>query len=70
MSKRFGFVMSLLAILLLALGGQAQVPNGGFEDWTAGNPNGWLTPNVPGFLPQSPNLPPATPVVLQPGETW
>ena len=50
MYKRFGFLMSLLAILFFTLGSQAQVPNSGFEDWTAGNPDGWLTPNVPGFF--------------------
>ncbi len=46
MYKRFGF---LLAILFLTLGSQAQVPNGGFEQWTAGTPNGWATNNFPGI---------------------
>ena len=27
----------------------AQIPNGDFESWAAGNPTGWLTDNVPGF---------------------
>jgi len=27
----------------------AQIPNPGFEQWTAGNPVGWFTNNVPGF---------------------
>jgi hypothetical protein len=27
----------------------AQVPNGGFEAWTGGNPDGWITTNVPGI---------------------
>lgn len=24
----------------------AQIPNGGFEEWTAGNPNNWLSANI------------------------
>lgn len=28
----------------------AQVPNGGFEQWAGGNPVGWFTDNVPGFV--------------------
>ena len=28
----------------------AQIPNGGFENWTGGNPDGWTTNNVTGYL--------------------
>lgn len=28
----------------------AQIPNSGFEQWTGGNPDGWLTNNIPGFV--------------------
>jgi len=27
----------------------AQIPNGDFESWTAGNPTGWITNNIPSF---------------------
>lgn len=27
----------------------AQIPNPGFEQWTAGNPDGWFTNNIPTF---------------------
>src|SRR5262245_33366186 len=44
---------NLLLMLLLAgfLGtSYAQnVPNGGFEAWTAGEPDSWLTSNIPTF---------------------
>jgi hypothetical protein len=38
------------ACLLLLLGSSllfAQIPNAGFEDWTSGNPDGWITANSP-----------------------
>jgi hypothetical protein len=28
---------------------QNPIPNPGFEDWTNGNPDGWLTDNIPGY---------------------
>ena len=28
----------------------AQIPNAGFQDWTAGNPNDWFTTNDPGNI--------------------
>jgi hypothetical protein len=27
----------------------AQIPNAGFENWTGGNPDGWVTSNITGF---------------------
>jgi hypothetical protein len=27
----------------------AQIPNAGFENWTSGNPDGWVTSNITGF---------------------
>jgi hypothetical protein len=27
----------------------AQIPNAGFESWTTGNPDGWVTSNITGF---------------------
>jgi hypothetical protein len=37
------FVASLMISALI----RAQVPNAGFESWTAGNPDGWACSNVP-----------------------
>ncbi|HLG33431.1 MAG TPA: T9SS type A sorting domain-containing protein [Bacteroidia bacterium] len=38
---------------------QAQVPNGGFENWTSGNPDNWLTNNATGFaIPVTQATPP------------
>jgi len=39
-------LFGLLAPLAL---GQNPIPNPGFEDWTDGNPDGWVTDNIPGF---------------------
>lgn len=36
-------------LLLFAPGVSAQVVNGGFENWTGGNPDGWNTLNFPGY---------------------
>ncbi len=38
-----------LPLLLAATGARAQVVNGGFENWTGGNPDGWNTLNYPGY---------------------
>jgi len=44
---------TLLSVFIIALTGTlelcAQVPNGGFENWTSGNPDSWLVNNVVGF---------------------
>jgi hypothetical protein len=40
--------MSILFILSFSLILFAQIPNAGFEQWTAGNPNNWLTLNIIG----------------------
>ncbi len=40
--------LTLLAAPLLACG-QNPVLNGGFENWTSGEPDGWTTSNIPGF---------------------
>lgn len=45
-------LVAATAWLVLA-GGQTmhgQIPNPGFEDWTAGEPDGWTTGNDPGFV--------------------
>lgn len=41
--------LSLLAAASFTLTLSAQVPNSGFENWTSGEPDGWLTNNIPGI---------------------
>jgi len=36
----------LAAVLFTAMNLPAQVPNGGFENWTAGNPDNWTANNI------------------------
>jgi hypothetical protein len=43
-----GKLIFLTSILVTAL--QAQIPNPGFEDWTGGDPDGWLTTNFPPLI--------------------
>jgi hypothetical protein len=44
------FTLSLLALMVFAsLRLSAQVPNGDFETWTLGNPDGWFVSNIPGW---------------------
>ncbi len=42
-------LMTGAPLLLFAPGVSAQVVNGGFENWTNGNPDGWNTLNFPGY---------------------
>lgn len=39
----------LLLLSILPIGLYAQVPNAGFETWTAGNPGQWSSNNIPGI---------------------
>ncbi|MFZ7122478.1 MAG: hypothetical protein ACO1HA_01995, partial [Bacteroidota bacterium] len=41
-------ILTLLAAGLFSGGLFAQIPNAGFETWTSGNPDSWLSNNVPG----------------------
>lgn len=53
MSDRIRIVSALAVALALALApaaGHAQIPNAGFESWASGDPTGWATSNVPGFV--------------------
>jgi hypothetical protein len=46
--KRTLLLLGILALLLCGtLTALAQIPNAGFESWTAGNPDGWWTDNQP-----------------------
>ncbi len=42
-------LMTGAPLLLLAPGVSAQVVNPGFENWAGGNPDGWITMNIPGY---------------------
>jgi hypothetical protein len=46
--KKIAFVF--IALFLITLKTNAQIPNAGFESWTNGSPDGWLTPNVANLL--------------------
>ena len=40
---------SVLVLIMISLSiAQNPIPNPGFEDWTGGNPDSWITSNVPG----------------------
>lgn len=39
------FVLVLFSAMLFS-----QIPNAGFENWTGGEPDGWITSNIPSFL--------------------
>ena len=41
-------IILISSILVTAL--QAQIPNPGFENWTSGEPDGWLTTNFPPLI--------------------
>jgi hypothetical protein len=44
------FIVSIFISMLVFLTQTfAQIPNGDFENWTAGNPTGWITNNISGF---------------------
>lgn len=46
---KINFFFLLLSILLSTIASNAQIPNGGFENWESnGNPVGWWTNNAPG----------------------
>ncbi len=45
MNKRF--LQAFFSLLFLVTQAFSQVPNGGFEQWTNGEPDGWYTNNFP-----------------------
>jgi len=50
--KHFSIVSQVimgLLVLTIPSSTYAQIPNAGFEQWTAGNPVGWYTTNTPGL---------------------
>jgi hypothetical protein len=45
MKKTYMFFIALFCGITMI--SNAQIPNSGFEDWTAGEPDGWTTSNIP-----------------------
>jgi hypothetical protein len=45
-AQHFGVLLLLAMLPIIALA-QNPIPNPGFEDWSGGNPVGWITSNVP-----------------------
>lgn len=43
-------LLGLFLILSIVSLTQAQIPNAGFENWTGGEPDGWVTSNIPSFI--------------------
>ena len=52
MRKNYRLILNILLMLITTslLFAQDPITNAGFENWTLGNPDGWVTLNVPGFL--------------------
>ncbi len=52
----WSLLKTLVLIFLIAFTVEGQIPNAGFESWTNGNPDGWITDNDPGdsFVPITP----------------
>ena len=46
--RRTLLLASLVVLALFTL--DAQIPNAGFETWVSGEPSGWFTSNVQGFV--------------------
>jgi Secretion system C-terminal sorting domain len=50
MLKHLRFVFATcFTVITINIYAQNPVPNPGFENWTMGNPDSWLTNNIPGF---------------------
>jgi hypothetical protein len=48
--KNVSILNILFLIFLCQQTGLTQIPNNSFENWTGGNPDGWTTNNISGFL--------------------
>ncbi len=48
MNSRSFVCAALLFLTAMPFISKAQIPNAGFEQWTAGEPDGWITSNAPG----------------------
>ena len=42
-------LLTLLSLIAFSFTQAQNVPNGGFESWTSGNPDNWFTTNITGF---------------------
>ncbi len=61
--KKYFLVLPLLLLLVMPGSSPAQIPNAGFENWTATNPaspTSWYTDNVPAVPPLFPGAAPVT----------
>ncbi len=47
MKKKLQFTLFISLCLFVLSISSAQIPNAGFENWTAGNPDNWITNNLP-----------------------
>ena len=43
-------LLAIFIVLSIVSFTQAQIPNAGFENWTGGEPDGWITSNIPSFI--------------------
>jgi len=43
-------LLTIYCLILLVFAAQAQVPNAGFENWTGGEPDNWITNNLSGLI--------------------
>lgn len=51
MSVRYSAVAAFVTLLCLVQSPVlSQIPNGGFENWTNGDPDGWVTSNINGII--------------------
>ncbi len=46
MKKYFTILTLIVLFAMLPISSHAQIPNAGFEQWTAGQPDGWFTSNI------------------------
>lgn len=49
MKIRFLQMALFITMVILITSASAQIPNSGFESWTNGNPDGWVTDNILGL---------------------
>lgn len=50
MKIKFLLALIFSISLIFLSSANAQIPNNGFENWTSGEPNNWITDNIPGVL--------------------
>ena len=48
--RYYAIVMIVASLCLVQSSALSQIPNGGFESWTGGEPDGWVTSNINGLV--------------------